>query len=66
VKKIVHPEEKKTGEAKFAFIANKRGLYMIEFDNSYSWINSKNISFEYVVLSHFGHQQSPKWLANLY
>jgi hypothetical protein len=32
-------------------MAARRGLYIFEFDNSYSWINSKTIRYENVVLS---------------
>ena len=34
-------------------MATKRGLYKIEIDNSYSWIKSKKLEFEYVVLSQY-------------
>lgn len=32
-------------------MAVKRGIYMFEFDNSYSWINSKIVKFETIVLA---------------
>ena len=47
-------------------MATKRGIYMIEFDNSYSWINGKNLRLEYVVLTRNGSQQTwPYWLNKL-
>lgn len=27
----------------------KKGIYMFEFDNSYSWINGKNLKYENVI-----------------
>lgn len=32
-------------------MAAKRGLYLFEFDNSYSWINSKTVKYDNVILS---------------
>lgn len=37
--------EKKSGVVKANIMAVKRGIYMFEFDNSYSWINSKTVKF---------------------
>ena len=32
-------------------MAARRGLYIFEFDNSYSWINSKTVRYENVILT---------------
>jgi hypothetical protein len=32
-------------------IALERGIYMFEFDNSYSWMKAKTIFYETVILS---------------
>lgn len=32
-------------------MASKKGLYMFELDNSYSWMNNKNIRYENVILT---------------
>ncbi len=32
-------------------MAAKRGLYMFQFDNSYSWLNSKTVKYDNVILS---------------
>lgn len=48
-------------------MAGKRGIYMIEFDNSYSWINSKTVIFEYVILTQNSRSfEAPIWLSNLF
>lgn len=66
VKKLLHFDEKKSGENRFAYLASKRGLYLIEFDNSYSWINSKTITYEQVVLVKTDAAAYPPWLVNMY
>jgi|688.fasta_scaffold493129_1 hypothetical protein len=44
-------------------MATKRGIYLIEFDNSYSWINGKNMKLEYVVLTQKESNKTwPYWL----
>jgi hypothetical protein len=32
-------------------MAARRGIYVFEFDNSYSWINSKTIRYENIIFS---------------
>jgi hypothetical protein len=44
-------EQKISREFRTNFMATKRGLYMFEFDNSYSWINAKTISYQNIILS---------------
>lgn len=66
VKKLLVTQEKVSVEVRSAFMATKRGIYMIEFDNSYSWINGKNLKLEYVVLTQNGAQQKwPYWLIKM-
>lgn len=50
-KTLLFTQEKSTGTIKNCINAMKKGLYQFEFDNSYSWINSKRIKFENVVYS---------------
>lgn len=45
MKKLLLTHEKVSDEVRSAFVAAKKGIYMIEFDNSYSWINGKNLKF---------------------
>lgn len=60
--------EKKSGVVKANIMAARRGIYQFEFDNTYSWINSKTIKFEQVVLAPVEFQDSNqlKWLKSYY
>jgi hypothetical protein len=49
--KLLIEQEKKSGEFGSSIMAARRGLYIFEFDNSYSWINSKTIRYENVVFT---------------
>lgn len=44
-------QEKKAGEFASSIMAARRGIYVFEFDNSYSWINSKTVRYENVIFS---------------
>ena len=44
-KKLLLTHEKTVGELKSSINAVKRGLYLFEFDNSFSWLNSKRIRY---------------------
>jgi hypothetical protein len=46
VKTLLFTHEKSQGELKSSVNAMKKGLYMFEFDNSYSWINSKKVFYQ--------------------
>jgi hypothetical protein len=43
--------EKVSGELKQTIILPRSGVYCIEFDNSYSWVNGKNIDYERIILA---------------
>lgn len=58
-------EEKLTDSVRSTFVATKRGIYQLQLDNSSSWINSKSVTFEYVVLAQHEHAQNPAWLDKL-
>lgn len=45
VKTLLFTHEKTLGELKNSVNAMKKGLYMFEFDNSYSWLNSKKVYY---------------------
>lgn len=47
-----------------SFIGLKKGIYLFEFDNSYSWINGKTIHYEAVVLAPYDLSGAdyPEWL----
>ena len=49
-------------------MAVKKGLYTFEFDNTYSWINSKTVHFQYIVLTpvEFESENTPKWVSAFY
>jgi hypothetical protein len=49
--KLLIEQEKKSGEFASSIMAARRGLYIFEFDNSYSWINSKTVRYENVILT---------------
>lgn len=42
---LLFTHEKTQGELKNSVNAMKKGLYMFEFDNSYSWLNSKKVYY---------------------
>ena len=44
-------QEKRSGEFTSSIVAAKKGIYVFEFDNSYSWINSKTIRYENLIYS---------------
>lgn len=44
-KVLLFTNDKLSGKHKTNLMAAKRGLYQFEFDNTYSWMNSKNIRF---------------------
>ena len=48
---MILEQEKISGEYKNSCMAARNGLYEFEFDNSYSWINSKTIKFDTVILT---------------
>lgn len=68
IKKLLLNFDKQTGEIKNSFIASKKGIYMFEFDNSYSWFNGKTIRYDYAVLTplEIMEEESPVWLDYLY
>lgn len=66
VRKLLLSEDKLNAESRSAFMATRRGLYLLELDNSYSWINAKHIKLEVVVLSPHMHGPSPNWLTHLF
>jgi hypothetical protein len=39
---------------------------MIEFDNSYSWLNAKNLKFEYILLAQHKSYDYPVWMNNIF
>lgn len=49
-------------------MAAKKGIYQFEFDNSYSWVNSKKVCLEKMVMSplEFSSEDTPKWLPSYY
>ena len=49
-------------------MAAKRGLYMFEFDNSYSWVNNKTVTFEKIILApvEFQSVDEYKWQSSFY
>lgn len=49
VKTLLFTQEKVSGTVKNCINAMKKGVYQFEFDNSYSWINSKTVRYENVV-----------------
>jgi len=48
--------------------AMKKGLYMFEFDNTYSWINGKTINYETVVLTplQIVNESNEEWVYDFY
>ena len=50
-KTLLFSHDKKSGFIKNCINVMKKGIYMFEFDNSYSWINSKVLRYENVVYS---------------
>ena len=66
VKKLLLTQEKVSNQLRSAFVAAKKGLYMIEFDNTYSWINGKNLKFEYILLAQYKHKEYPPWMNSLF
>jgi hypothetical protein len=60
--------EKRSGNIKANIMAARRGIYQFEFDNTYSWINSKTIKFEQIILAPVEFQDSNplKWLKSYY
>lgn len=42
--------EKEKGKVRKTLIFPRRGIYCIQFDNTYSWLNAKSISYERIVL----------------
>lgn len=51
VKKVLFTQEKRSGELKTCINAMKKGLYLFEFDNSYSWITGKVIKYQNLVFT---------------
>lgn len=49
-------------------MAARRGIYVFEFDNSYSWINSKSIRYENIILAplQIKSNDQPKWLSSYF
>lgn len=62
--KLLIEQEKKSGEFASSIMAARRGLYIFEFDNSYSWINSKTVRYENVILTPLGIKSAEpsKWI----
>lgn len=50
-KTLLFSQEKKSGTLKNCINVMKKGVYMFEFDNTFSWINGKSIRYENVVYS---------------
>ena len=46
----------------------RKGIYMFEFDNSYSWINSKTIRFENVIYAplEIKTTNTDEWISDFY
>ncbi len=51
VKTLLLSQEKLCAVFRTNLMAAKRGIYQFEFDNTYSWINSKTVKFEKILLS---------------
>lgn len=62
--KLLIEQEKKSGEFASSIMAARRGLYIFEFDNSYSWINSKTVRYENVILTplEIKSAEASKWI----
>jgi hypothetical protein len=60
--------EKRKGTLKANIMAAKKGIYQFEFDNSYSWMNSKTINMEKLVLMplEFSSPETPIWVGSFY
>jgi hypothetical protein len=60
--------EKRKGVLKANIMAAKKGFYQFEFDNSYSWMNSKTIKMEKLVLMplEFSSPETPTWVNSYY
>lgn len=46
----------------------RKGIYMFEFDNTYSWINSKTIRFEIVIYAPLEIKtiNNDEWISDFY
>ncbi len=67
VETLLIEQEKKSGEFKSSIVAARRGIYSFEFDNSYSWINSKTVRYENVILSPLQIRADPyKWIPSYF
>jgi hypothetical protein len=60
--------EKKSGTLKNCVNAMRKGLYMFEFDNTYSWLNGKAILYENVVYTPLEIKSSSQdeWIGDYY
>lgn len=60
--------EKAEGELKSSINAVKRGLYLFEFDNSFSWLNSKRVRYSNEVLAPLQIKaiNEDKWIGDFY
>ena len=49
-------------------MAAKKGIYQLEFDNSYSWMNKKVIRVSKIVLTplEFAISDTPSWINSYY
>ena len=45
-KETICHEEQKISDTRLEMLLKNKGLYAIEFDNTYSWINGKNVTFK--------------------
>ena len=60
--------EKRKDTLKANIMAVKKGIYQFEFDNSYSWMNSKTIKMEKLVLMplEFSSPETLVWIDSYY
>ena len=67
-KTLLFSQEKKSGTIKNCINVMKKGIYMFEFDNTFSWINGKNIRYEIVVYSplEIKSTREDDWLEDFY